>query len=79
MTSRIHLAAADYVVIFGYCLLVLWIGLWFRKQRSTVADYFDVATKSRGGSLESRITCRSLAPSPSLRISMASPQSLCYG
>jgi len=40
MTSRIHLAAADYVVIFGYCLLVLWIGLWFRKRLSTVADYF---------------------------------------
>jgi len=40
MESRIHLGAADYLVIAGYCLLVLWIGLWFRKRLSTVDDYF---------------------------------------
>jgi SSS family solute:Na+ symporter len=38
--GRIHLAVADYVVILGYCFLVLWIGLWFRKRMATVGDYF---------------------------------------
>lgn len=39
---KVHLAlhAADYVVVAGYFVLVLWIGLWFRKRLATVGDYF---------------------------------------
>jgi SSS family solute:Na+ symporter len=40
MTAKIHLTSADYVVIFGYCLVVLWIGWWYRKRLTTVGDYF---------------------------------------
>ncbi len=40
MQSRIYLSTADYVVILGYCVLVVWIGLWFRKRLSSVSDYF---------------------------------------
>ena len=40
MESRIHLGMPDYVVIAGYCVLVVWIGLWFRRRLSTVSDYF---------------------------------------
>jgi len=38
--NTIHLAASDYVVIGGYLVLVLWIGLWFRNRLVTVRDYF---------------------------------------
>ena len=34
------LAPADYLVIAGYFLLVLGIGLWFRNRVVTVKDYF---------------------------------------
>lgn len=40
MQSRIYLSSADYVVILGYCVLVVGIGLWFRKRLSSVSDYF---------------------------------------
>jgi SSS family solute:Na+ symporter len=40
MSATIHLSTPDYVVIVGYCVVVIWIGLWFRKRLSTVADYF---------------------------------------
>ena len=40
IAGRIHLAVADYVVIVGYCVLVLWIGLWFRKRMANIGDYF---------------------------------------
>ncbi len=37
---QIHLAASDYLVVAGYLVLVLWIGIWFRNRLSTVRDYF---------------------------------------
>lgn len=40
MNGHIQLTAADYVIIIGYCVVVLWIGLWFRKRLTTVGDYF---------------------------------------
>jgi SSS family transporter len=38
--GKIQLGPADYVVIGGYCFVVVGIGLWFRKRLVTVADYF---------------------------------------
>jgi solute:Na+ symporter, SSS family len=38
--ASLPLTIADYVVIIGYFVLVLWIGLWFRKKLANVADYF---------------------------------------
>jgi solute:Na+ symporter, SSS family len=37
-----HLAlhAADYIVVVGYFVLVLWIGLWFRNRLTNMGDYF---------------------------------------
>ena len=40
MQTAIHLSTPDYIVIAGYCVVVVWIGLWFRKRVSTVTDYF---------------------------------------
>ena len=40
MNNRIHLGPPDYLVIVGYCVLVIWIGLWFRKRLSSASDYF---------------------------------------
>ena len=39
-TTRLPLTAADYIVVLGYFLLVLWIGLWFRRRMANVGDYF---------------------------------------
>ncbi len=38
--SIIHLTLPDYVVIFGYFALVLFIGAYFRRQQKTAQDYF---------------------------------------
>ncbi|MBB5057903.1 SSS family transporter [Granulicella aggregans] len=35
-----HLTRPDFVVIFGYFALVLWIGLYFRRRQKTAGDYF---------------------------------------
>jgi SSS family solute:Na+ symporter len=40
METAINLSTPDYIVIVGYCLVVVWIGLWFRNRLSTVADFF---------------------------------------
>ncbi len=39
MTS-LHLTAPDYVVIFGYFLVVLYLGLYFNKRQAASKDYF---------------------------------------
>ncbi|MCC7497428.1 MAG: hypothetical protein IT160_07615 [Bryobacterales bacterium] len=39
MTS-VHLTAPDYVVIFGYFLVVLYLGLYFNKRQKASQDYF---------------------------------------
>lgn len=39
MTS-IRLNPADYLVVAGYFLLVLWIGIWFRNRLTSTSDYF---------------------------------------
>jgi len=38
--THIRLTPSDYLVIVGYFLLVLSIGLWFRNRLATVKDYF---------------------------------------
>jgi solute:Na+ symporter, SSS family len=38
--THIRLTPSDYLVIIGYFLLVLSIGLWFRNRLATVKDYF---------------------------------------
>ncbi len=38
--THIRLTPSDYLVIIGYFLLVLSIGLWFRNRLETVKDYF---------------------------------------
>jgi solute:Na+ symporter, SSS family len=38
--ARITLTSADYVVVIGYFIVVLGIGLWFRKRLTNVGDYF---------------------------------------
>lgn len=40
MQTTIHLSTPDYTVIAGYYVVVVWIGLWFRKRLSTMEDYF---------------------------------------
>lgn len=40
MPTRIQLAASDYVVVIGYFVLVVWIGLWFRRKLTSMGDYF---------------------------------------
>ena len=38
--THISLSASDYLVVLGYFLLVLWIGLWFRNRLEAPKDYF---------------------------------------
>jgi SSS family solute:Na+ symporter len=38
--DRIRLSQSDYVVVIGYFVLVLWIGLWFRRRLIGTKDYF---------------------------------------
>lgn len=38
--THIRLTLADYLVIVGYFVLVLWIGLWFRRRLMNTRDYF---------------------------------------
>jgi solute:Na+ symporter, SSS family len=38
--TQIRLSASDYLVVAGYFVLVLWIGLWFRNRLEVVKDYF---------------------------------------
>lgn len=38
--AHIGLTASDYLVIAGYFVLVLWIGLWFRNRLANMKDYF---------------------------------------
>jgi SSS family solute:Na+ symporter len=38
--THIRLTPSDYLVIVGYFLLVLSIGLWFRNRLETMKDYF---------------------------------------
>ncbi len=40
MPARMTLTLSDYVVVIGYFLLVLWIGLWFRRRLTNVDEYF---------------------------------------
>ena len=38
--TKIHLTLPDYVVIFGYFIVVLLVGLHFRKKQKAAKDYF---------------------------------------
>ncbi len=38
--TQIRLTPSDYLVVAGYFVLVLWIGLWFRNRLAAVKDYF---------------------------------------
>ncbi|SEG67224.1 transporter, SSS family [Bryocella elongata] len=38
--NGMHLAAPDLVVVLGYFVLVLLIGMYFRRQQKTAEDYF---------------------------------------
>ncbi len=38
--THLRLTASDYLVIIGYFVLVLWIGIWFRNRLATMKDYF---------------------------------------
>src|SRR5665213_3013198 len=38
--TRMMLTPPDYVVIVGYFILVLGIGLWYRKRLTNVGEYF---------------------------------------
>ncbi len=40
MPARLSLTLSDYIVVAGYFLLVLWIGLWFRKRLTNIGEYF---------------------------------------
>ncbi|MEO6909768.1 MAG: hypothetical protein ABI158_02445 [Edaphobacter sp.] len=40
MKSSIHLTPADYLVVGGYFVLIVAIGLWSRKAQATSTDYF---------------------------------------
>jgi SSS family transporter len=37
---HLRLTASDYLVIIGYFVLVLWIGLWFRSRLANMKDFF---------------------------------------
>jgi SSS family transporter len=37
---QFHLSPADYVVICGYFVIVLWIGFYFRNQLTAAKDFF---------------------------------------
>jgi len=38
--TQVHLSFPDYVVVIGYFVIVLWIGLHFRNQMAAAKDYF---------------------------------------
>ncbi len=38
--TQIHLSFPDYVVVIGYFVIVLWIGLYYRNQMAAAKDYF---------------------------------------
>ncbi|MCZ2080218.1 MAG: hypothetical protein LC130_35065 [Bryobacterales bacterium] len=38
--EHMHLAAADYLVVGGYFVIVLWIGFYFRNRLEAAKDYF---------------------------------------
>jgi solute:Na+ symporter, SSS family len=38
--AQVHLSFPDYVVVIGYFVIVLWIGLYFRNQMAAARDYF---------------------------------------
>ena len=38
--AQLRLAAADYLVVAGYFVIVLWIGFWFRNRLEAAKDYF---------------------------------------
>lgn len=38
--AHMRLAPADYLVVIGYFVLVLWVGTWFRNRLANVKDYF---------------------------------------
>ncbi|MGO8719663.1 MAG: sodium:solute symporter family transporter [Acidobacteriaceae bacterium] len=38
--THLRLTASDYLVVIGYFVLVLWIGIWFRNRLATLKDYF---------------------------------------
>ncbi len=38
--THLRLTASDYLVVIGYFVLVLWIGIWFRNRLATMKDYF---------------------------------------
>jgi SSS family solute:Na+ symporter len=40
MPTRMMLKPSDYVVVVGYFILVLGIGLWFRKRLTNMGEYF---------------------------------------
>ena len=55
MPTRMMLTPSDYVVVVGYFILVLGIGLWFRKRLTNVGEYF------AGGKPDSLVDGRHLA------------------
>jgi len=38
--TAVHLTFPDYVVVIGYFVIVVWIGLYFRNQIAAAKDYF---------------------------------------
>ena len=40
MKSTMHLTSADYLVIVGYFVVILAIGLWVKRTQATSADFF---------------------------------------
>jgi SSS family transporter len=38
--TQVHLSFPDYIVVIGYFVIVLWIGLHFRNQMAAAKDYF---------------------------------------
>lgn len=38
--TKISLSTADYVVVGGYFVLVLWVGFWFRNRLAAPKEYF---------------------------------------
>jgi len=38
--APVHLSAADYLVVGGYFVIVLWIGFYFKNRLVVVKDYF---------------------------------------
>lgn len=40
MASTMHLTSADYLVIVGYFVVILVIGIWIKRSQKTSADFF---------------------------------------